>query len=120
MRTSSSSGDQDSAEALRRLLRPFSLQSSAIDWYQGRARKRSARIRPGSWENPNSLKASSIISSASGTLRLLMSTMLCAALDDFILASPYKASLAGPSSRSHWGDSLRLGDAVPGASRAQG
>jgi hypothetical protein len=32
MRTSSSSGDQDSAEALRRLLRPFSLHNSTMAW----------------------------------------------------------------------------------------
>src|SRR5580765_5435856 len=86
MRTSSSSGDHESAEALRRLLRPFSLQSSTIAWYPGGERKRKARASPGSCEYASSFSASSIISSAAGILRLALpfSTLLLTALDVFM------------------------------------
>src|SRR6185437_13865153 len=86
MRTSSSSGDQVSADALRRLLRPFSLQSSTIAWYPGGARKRNARAIPGSCEYASSFSASSIISSTAGILRLALpfSTLLLTVLDDFM------------------------------------
>src|ERR1035437_4630683 len=94
MRTSSSSGDHASAAALRRLLRPFSLHSSTIAWYPGGARKCNARAMPGSAENPSSFSASSIISSASGILRLLTSTLPCAAFVDLIFPSPYVVALA--------------------------
>src|SRR5580692_11675194 len=85
MRTSSSSGDHVSADAFLLLLRPLSLHSSTIAWYPGGDRKRSARIRPGSCEYCSSFNASSIISSAAGILRLPFSTLLCAALVDFII-----------------------------------
>src|ERR1039458_3928594 len=84
MRTSSSSGDQVSAGALRRLLRPFSPHSSTIARYPGGARKCNARASPGSADSPRSFNASSMISSASGMLRLPTSTLLCAAFADFI------------------------------------
>ena len=88
-----------SADAFRRLLRPFSLHSSTIAWYPGGARKRSARTKPGI------LRKCEFAQGFFNNLFCVRNTQIAyvyAALRSPIRLhelSPYRASLACPFSR---------------------